>query len=309
MYSSLTPLLLTLLAGVAWRRWSPGGIAAGDLRTGINALITYLLAPALILDVMFNTPLDATLAVIPAVGALCAALTFGLTFILLRAARGRLALTRPQIGALLLATAFGNGLGMALPTVRGILGEAASRVPMIYDVLLTIPVVWTGGVILAARFGSGAHQGRPGSELLRLPPFWVLAAAIFINLSGVAVPHGLTHAIDLLADAAVPLFVLLVGLTLRIPDLTHLRLAAAATLIKVLVPTFILWLLTISAALDITEQIRPALLLTVAAPSVIVGVLLCDRYGLDSELFCVTLTLSTLLYVLAAPLLLRLPFV
>ncbi|MEC9341342.1 MAG: AEC family transporter, partial [Pseudomonadota bacterium] len=138
MYSSLTPLLLTLIAGVVWRRWSPGGIAAGELRNGINALITYLLAPALILDVMFTTPLDATLAVIPAVGALCAALTFGLTFILLRGARGWLVLTRPQLGALLLATAFGNGLGMALPTVRGILGEAASRVPMIYDVLLTI---------------------------------------------------------------------------------------------------------------------------------------------------------------------------
>ena len=309
MYAALTPLLLMLAAGVLWRRLSPGGVSAGALRAGINALVTYLFAPALILDVMLTTPVDDRLLVIPAVGAICAALTLTVAFILFRSVDHSLGLGNSRFGALLLATAFGNGLGMALPTVQGVLGESAASVPMIYDVLLTIPVVWTGGVLIAARFGTARKPGWAGAELLRLPPFWVLGAAIAINLSGVQLPGGLIASVDMLADAAVPLLVLLVGLTLQIPNRRYLGLAALATLVKVLVPTAILWLLLAGSSLAIADATVPALTLTVAAPSVVVGIVLCDRYGLDSELFCVVLTLSTLLYVLATPLLLRMPFV
>lgn len=304
VHQPLTPLLLTLAAGMAWQHLSPGGVSAAQLRAAINALVTYLLAPALILNVMLSTPVDVSLLIIPLVGAGCATVTLGFAYGLLHLVKLRLAVTRPQVGALLLATAFGNGLGMALPTVQGLLGQPLARVPMIYDVLLTIPVVWTCGVLIAAHYGTAPRRGRLGVELLRLPPVWVLAAAGAINLTGITLPTGLMRGVELLAAAAVPLFVLLVGLTLRLPRSANFGLGAGGALLKVTVPTALLWLLFNAGIPGLTQELSAPLLLTVAAPSVVVGIVLSDRFGLDSELFCVTLTLSTLLYVLVSPLLL-----
>lgn len=298
MYAQLIPMALVLLAGIAWRRWPPGGLALNSVRQALNLLVLYLLAPALILQVMRHSTIDRTLLLVPLAGT--AAVGGGLAAALLTGMVGkRFGLGRSQAGALILAASFGNGMGAALPAANALLGTQATRVPLLYDLLLTIPVVWTLGVMIAAHLGQNDSEVHPLKALLRIPPFWTLLAALALNTLGWQLPRAVDDAIAMLARAAVPLLVLMVGMSLHFSRPGTALLALPAVVIKLaLAPLFAL-----GAAhfLGMEAASQPALVLTAAAPPVAVGVVLCDRYGLDTALFSSALTLGMVAYLLLAP--------
>lgn len=301
MYSALIPLGLVLIAGMAWQALRPGGIAVATVRQALNLVVIYLFAPALIVHAVLPARIDVELLLIPLVGLLVGAVCLAtalLVFVVLL--RGRL--SRPDAGSLVLACAFGNGLGMAVPATSSLFGLEAARVPLMYDLLATVPLVWIAGVMVAAWLGAGTERVRPGAALLRLPPFWALVVALGIRTSGVALPGAFEQALAMLANAAVPLLALLVGLSIRIPaniGLLALPLALACLIKLVLAPALALCLAT---PLDIGAGSVAPLVLTAAAPSVIVGVALAERFRLNSGLFSAGLTVTTLLYLGAAPL-------
>lgn len=299
MYTPLLPLLLIVLAGVAWRRWRIGGLDHLALRRSLNVLVLYLLAPALILNILLHATLDRRLLIVPAAGFVTVALTLLVTLGCFGYAGRALGMARPRVGALILAATFGNGLGMALPAVQGLLGDTLAVVPTIYDVLLTIPVTWTVGVLIAAHFGGAARSLSLGKELLRLPPVWVLALALLLRATDMALPAWLTQTVRMLAAAAVPTLVLLVGLTLNLSRVRDMVVALPAVVIKIVVAPALMWL--IMAPLGVGADYQGALLITAAAPSVAVGIAFADRFALDAELFCTVLTLSTGGYLLVAP--------
>jgi len=151
-------MALILLAGVVWRRWPPGGLALGSVRQALNLLVLYLLAPALILQVMLHSHIDRTLLLVPLAGSAAVAGALGAALLVVIPGRRFFGLGRAQAGALLLAAGFGNGMGAALPAVDAMLGARAARVPLLYDLLLTIPVVWTLGVMLPRTWGTAGPR-------------------------------------------------------------------------------------------------------------------------------------------------------
>lgn len=297
MHEKLIPLAALVLLGVLGQRVPIGGVAAAQVRQAVGALVIFVFAPALVLDVVLRSPLDLTYVRVMGTGLIAVGAGAILTAGVLRLANTRL--SGAERGALILAGVFGNGLGMALPAVDGLLGGRQNAVPLTYDLLVTIPLVWTVGVLLAAHYGGG-QQGRLGRELVRLPPFLALVAALVWKAAGLAVPHWMLAATGLPARAAVPLLALLVGLSLRMPARSSatpwigaavaLRLLAAPAAAALAGPL-----------LGLRGEALAATVLTAAAPSVIVGVALCDRYDLDTALFGAVLTASTVGYVLLAP--------
>ena len=81
--------------------------------------------------------------------------------------------------------------------------------------------------------------------------------------------------------------------------LLALPLAFACVIKLVLAPALALFA---AAPLGIDAASVAPLVLTAAAPSVIVGVALAERFGLNTGLFSAALTATTLLYLAAAPL-------
>jgi len=65
-------------------------------------------------------------------------------------------------------------------------------------------------------------------------------------------------------------------------------------------PTLLAWGLTGSLALDETERIGTVL--EAAMPSMVFGIIFCDRYGLDARFYSLTVTVSTLLSLATLPL-------
>jgi predicted permease len=299
MYERLLPMILILAVGTVWRHLQPGGIPIGQVRQVLNALVVNLLAPAMILGVFLTAHPDTTLLRVPLAGLLVIAACLGASLVvfgaMLRAGR----LTRPQAGAAILASAFGNGLGAALPVVDSLLGPAAARVPLLYDMFATVVVFWSLGVMLAAWFGGAAVGWRSALVVLRMPPFWATVAALAVNASGMALPRGLVQTFVVLGQATVPMLLFVVGSTFSLAGLSRLDVLAPVLAIRFGIGLAVGLFATRLVGLD--GELAAATVLVAMAPSVAVGIAISERFKLDSELFTAALTVTTVLYVLLAP--------
>jgi predicted permease len=301
VYERLLPMILILAVGTAWRHLQPGGIPIGQVRQVLNALVVNLLAPAMILGVFLTAHPDTTLLRVPLAGLPVIAACLGASLLvfgaMLRAGR----LTRPQAGAAILASAFGNGLGAALPVVDSLLGTSAARVPLLYDMFATVVVFWSLGVMLAAWFGGAAVGWRSALVVLRMPPFWATVAALAVNASGIALPRGLVQTFVVLGQATVPMLLFVVGSTFSLAGLSRLDVLAPVLAIRLGMGVAVGLVAAHLVGLD--GELATATTLVAMAPSVAVGIAISERFKLDSELFTAALTATTVLYVLLAPLL------
>ena len=289
MYERLLPMILILAAGTAWRHLQPGGIPIGQVRQVLNTLIVNLLAPAMIVGVFLTAQPDTALLRVPLAGLLVIAACLGVSLLvfgaMLRAGR----LTRPQAGA-------------ALPVVDSLLGPSAARVPLLYDMFATVVVFWSVGVALAAWFGGAAVGWRSALVVLRMPPFWATVAALAVNASGVALPKGLVQTFVVLGQATVPMLLFVVGSTFSLRGLARVDVLAPVLAIRLGLGIAIGLYAARLVGLD--GELATATALVSIAPSVAVGIAISERFKLDAELFTASLTVTTVLYVLLAPVLL-----
>jgi predicted permease len=299
MYERLLPMILILASGLTWRQVLPGGIPMQQVRQVLNTLVINLLVPALIFGVFLNAHPEPALYRVPLVALVTISVCLGAGLLvfgaMLRAGR----LTRAEAGAAVLAVGFGNGLGAALAVVEGLFGGTATRVPLMYEMFATVPVHWSLGVALAAWFGGAAVGWKSALVVLRMPPFWATLVALAVNASGVTVPDSLVHAFGVLGQASVPLLLFVVGSTFTFKGLSRLSVLVPVVLLRPVLGVAVC--LLAARALDLDGTLLTATAIVAAAPSVAVGIAICERFKLDSALFTAALTVTTVLYVVAAP--------
>jgi len=304
MYERLLPMILILASGVAWRQVLPGGIPMQQVRQVLNTLVINLLVPALIFGVFLNAHPEPALYRVPLVALITISVCLGAGLLvfgaMLRAGR----LTRAEAGAAVLAVGFGNGLGAALAVVEGLFGGAATRVPLMYEMFATVPVHWSLGVALAAWFGGAPVGWRSALVVLRMPPFWATLVALAVNASGVTVPDSLVHASGVLGQASVPLLLFVVGSTFTFKGLSRVSVLVPVVLLRPVLGVAVC--LLAARVMDLDGTLLSATAIVAAAPSVAVGIAICERFNLDSALFTGALTVTTVLYVLLAPVLVTL---
>lgn len=304
MYERLLPMILILASGVAWRQVLPGGIPMQQVRQVLNTLVINLLVPALIFGVFLNAHPEPALYRVPLVALITISVCLGAGLLvfgaMLRAGR----LTRAEAGAAVLAVGFGNGLGAALAVVEGLFGGAATRVPLMYEMFATVPVHWSLGVALAAWFGGAPVGWRSALVVLRMPPFWATLVALAVNASGVTVPDSLVNAFGVLGQASVPLLLFVVGSTFTFKGLSRVSVLVPVVLLRPVLGVAVC--LLAARVMDLDGTLLSATAIVAAAPSVAVGIAICERFNLDSALFTGALTVTTVLYVLLAPVLVTL---
>lgn len=297
MVERLVPVLALLAAGLVWRRLEPGGMPHATVRLALNTVNVYLLIPALIVSVLLQAPMDRELALLPVLAALVIGSCLGVSLLTYRALAGRV--PPASRGALVLAASFGNGVGIGTPVIVALYGLEAARVPILYTLLGSLPLVWTVGVAVAVRH-TGETTGPLWREITRSPPLWAVLAGLAMRASGVAVPTPAVAVLDLLADAAIPVLSFVVGLSLSLGAVRRLGQALPALAIKgVLSP---LLALGFGHLLGIEGALLGALVVTAGSASFNVGVVLTDRYALDAELYALCVALSVAVFVSLAPL-------
>lgn len=287
-------------AGVVLRLARPGGRDPELLRRGLTDIVYYLLLPALVLDALWRTELGADslrIAALAAAGVLAALWLAGVGCRLCR-------VPAPTRGALLLAAAFPNVTYLGLPVLEATFGPWARGVAIQYDLFACTPLLLTVGILIARKYGSAATPQSGGvlRPLLQVPALWAAALAIVLNRAGVAEPAVVESLLRLLGNAVAPLMLVALGLGLRWlgSDPRQLLRVLPVLAIQLALMPLLVWGLALATGLD-TRLLAPVVL-EAAMPSMVIGLMLCDRYGLDAPFYATAVTLSTALSLVTLPL-------
>ena len=297
MFDTLIQAVALVACGVLWRIFRPFGLEADTTRRVLSSLVYGLLLPALVLKVLWQTELGShvlAVALVAVVGILSALALAMLVYRWWRTPAG-------AAGALVLAAGFGNVSFLGLPVLESALGPWAREVAIEYDLFASTPLLLTVGVLLAQRYG-----GLRGSEsilgsLLKVPPLWAAAAALLLNAVDAPMAGWLAGLLDKLASGVTPLMLIVVGLGLAWQRGWARRLTLIGPLlaIKLLLVPLLVWVL--APFLGLRGDWQAAVVLEAAMPSMVMGMVLCERYRLDSALYAEAVTVSTAAALITLP--------
>ncbi len=305
MLSVLFGMAAIIGAGVLWRLVL-GAQTAMAVRAHLAQAVYQVFLPALVLHVLWRAPVDMNSLRIPVIAAVCVLLALLAAFLIY--GNGRLVQgftgkrSRAAIGALLLASAFGNFTYLGLPVLTRVFGEWSSFIAIHFDLLASTPLLFTVGVLTAAHYGGKKSGANPIAELARVPAFHAAIGGLLLSASGAPMPAWLDGMLGTLGQAVVPLMLLSVGMALgwRRGWPARIPLLFPALAIQLGLMPLIAWLMA-----DLTgapERLLPPIVVEAAMPSMVLGLVICDRFRLDSELYAEAVTLSTAIAMITLPL-------
>jgi hypothetical protein len=299
MLDVLLQMVGLIVCGVAWRLLRPAGLEPATTRKVLTSLVYYLLLPALVISVLWKTDLGTGSLIIAGAAAFGIVAGLLLSYITCRFCRNQAA----EAGAIILAITFPNATYMGLPVLEATFGSWGRSIAIQYDLFACTPLLFTLGMLLAMRFGSGAEvTGKLYQGLLRIPPLWAAVVAIGLNLFAVPQPESLAGLLTLLERGVVPLMLFSLGLSL---EWSRDRWRLLPSLIPViafrlfLIPALVLLLLN---GLSVSGDLRTAIVMEAAMPSMVIGIVICDRFNLDTSLYAAAVTVTTALSLLTLPL-------
>jgi len=208
---------------------------------------------------------------------------------------------RPATGALLLAASFGNFSYLGLPVLTQTFGEWARMVAIQFDLLASTPLLFTVGIMLARYYGGSGRGSHPLLALLQVPAFWAAVAGLSLSLAGISMPSWLGSSLKLLGSAVVPLMLLSVGMALRWQSgwLGRMPLLLPVILIQLLLMPLIAWGASIGSGMP--ERLIAPAVIEAAMPTMVLGLVICDRFRLDTTIYAQAITLTTALSLLTLP--------
>lgn len=308
--ASLLPMLATLIgmaaiiaAGLFWRILL-GGKDAEIIRGYLAQTVYAIFLPALVLHVMWQTPVDLDALRVPVVAAIGVLLSLLLAALIY--GNGQRVGGKKAVGALLLAAAFGNVTYLGLPVLSQTFGAWSQSVAISYDLFANTPLLFTVGVMLAGHFGHAKNVAHPIIELLRVPALWAALGGLLLSLFGVAMPVWLDTSLGVLGAAVVPLMLLSIGMALGWQSgwLRRVPLLLPVVVIQLILMPLIVWAACLGVGMP--AKLLAPVVIEGAMPCMVLGLVICDRFRLDASLYAEAVTLTTVLAMISLPLWLKL---
>lgn len=299
MLGVMTQMGALIVCGVAWSRLRPGGLGADETRRVLTTLVYYLLLPALVLKVLWASPLGMVSVQIASVAAATVLAALALTALACRVCQP----SRAAIGAMMLAAAWPNAVYLGLPILDRLFGDEGRAVAIQYDLFGALPLLLTVGVVIARHYGDrvGAAVG-PLRGLFAVPSIWAAILAVTLNLSGVAIPLWLDEWLGFLGHSVTPLMLFSLGLALVFDRFRWRDIPALATV--TVIQLIMAPLVALSLVVGLGMQGVPAMgtVLEAAMPAMVLGLVFSDRFGLDTGLYAAAVTLTTAVSLVTLPL-------
>lgn len=298
MHSVILQMAALILCGVSWRILKPGALDADTTRKVLTAVVYYLLLPALVLKVLWSAPLGMTSLVISALAAAGVLTAIGLSILVCNSCHHSSAVS----GTVILAASFPNATYMGLPVLENILGENGANIAIQYDLFACTPLLLTVGILLSRHYGENHGERAVLTTLFKVPPLWAAVAAVIFNTSGIPLSSWLNQWLEMLASGVVPLMLFSLGLSLRW-DTWHpgqLPALLPVLLLQLLITPLLVW--GLASWFGLEQDVLTGVVLEAAMPSMVLGLVLCDQYRLDTGLYAAAVTLTTALSLLTLPL-------
>lgn len=201
---------------------------------------------------------------------------------------------------LLLATLFSNAGNAGLPLAFFAWGSAGLSAAVGFFAMQAVATNVLAAY-LAARAGGGAvHAVR---ALLRLPVTYAIAAGLLLNVLGVPLPPPVAKSVQLLANGAVAVMLLLVGVQLAEVHLGgEWRGIAFATATRLIIAPLLAWGTAPLAGLD--GVARQTGILQASLPTAVTAAIWASEFGVVPTLVSSAVVVTTLLSPLTVTILL-----
>ncbi|MFT4217905.1 MAG: AEC family transporter [Micropruina sp.] len=274
----ILPVVLVALVGVALARKFQL-----DMGT-VGKINLYGLTPLLAFDSVMKTEVSGGQAIQLVGGYLLITLVAGLIAWL--AAWGR---DGPTRRAMIASVVIGNNGNFGLPIALLALGRVGLDQAVVIFVTSLVVMYTVGPALL------GSHGGLWDAVLtvVRLPVTWALLAGLIVRTTGVVLPVGVARGAELLAQAAIPM--VLIALGLQLGQRSSLRLTAPVVIaagVRVVALPVLAAGLGLLLRLDGPEL--SSLILASAMPTAVNAFMLAREYGSNPALVASVVALSTL---------------
>jgi malate permease and related proteins len=296
------PPLLALLVDVVLPVFAVvtvGGVVGRRFRlevAPINRLALYGAVPALV----FRTLAGIEMAWRPALHLVGA---YGLFMLAMAAAAALVARRWPAASrrALIGTSVFGNAANLNLPVALFAFGAAGLERALVLYVVTSLAMFSIGPTLMGRAVGLGPAV----RAAIGFPVLWASLAGLAVNALGVRLPVGAERAVGLLADAAVPVVLLSLGVHMA----RSLRWrpngrAAAAVVIKLALGPALA--AAVGAAVGLRGLDLAVLVVLGAMPTAINAVMLAVEFGGDAEQVGDAVVAGTALSLLTLPIVLAL---
>jgi predicted permease len=253
----------------------------------VGRLVFYFFSPVLLFSLLTHSNL-ATGEILFTAG-IAAAVILGVGLVAWAGGMA-LKLERRVLVSVVIAAMFANTGNYGLPLVSLAFGADALARSSVYFVT-SLLLLNTVGVLIASLGQFNLRQA--GLGLLRVPAIYALVAAFVVLEFKVALPLPLDRTVSLVADATIPLMLVLLGLELHraswTKNLPALSLASASRmLIGPLIALAVMMLAGRAPASD------PGVMVESAMPSAVSNTVLASEYNLDASIITATIFVTTL---------------
>lgn len=280
--NNLLPILLVGGAG-----FTLGKVLTVDSRS-LGRVVFYVFSPLLVFELMVKSELNLKQALTTVGYTASIILIVGVIAYLL----GKLfQLERPYLLAVILTVSFGNTGNYGLPLVKFAFGDDALAVASIFYVTTTL-LFNTVGVVIASLGHMDLKSALLG--LFRVPVVYGVILALLIKGIGIQLPLSLSRTIEISANGAIPLMLILLGLELTRIEWSHsFRALGLGVFIKLLIAPFVGILL--ASLFGIQGETRQANIIQAAMPAAVVTAVVATEYKLEPSLVTAIVFLGTIL--------------
>ncbi|HWI52330.1 MAG TPA: AEC family transporter [Symbiobacteriaceae bacterium] len=285
MINNVLPVFL--LAGLGW-------VARRILKIEVKdpaAVAVYLLTPGFIANSILNAKLVST-----EIGKI---IIFGLALtgamILITLITGRLLGWSPvERNAAVLSSSFMNVANYGLPVILFAFGQAGFDRAAVFVVLESL-LMYTVAVFFAARGRLDLRQAL--KAVFKLPMVWAATGALAIRLTGVALPEVVMKPVGLLANGALVVLIIILGM-----QVAGIRLKGAR--VKISIVAFLRLIASPVVALGLVAWLKPepltaqVLVLESAMPAAVNVTLLAVQFDAEPDQVSGVTLVSTLVSLL-----------
>lgn len=303
MFAILLGMTAIIIAGLLWRIFLKAQ-KAEIIRGHLVRSVYDIFLPALVLHVMWQTEVSLNSIRLPLVSSLAILLSLLAASLIYANGKwlpGNTIQKRKAAGALLLASSFGNFTYLGLPVLTQTFGPWAQSVAISFDLFASTPLLFTVGILVASHFGSSTKKVHVGVELIRVPALWAAIAGVLASSMHVPMPLWLDEALGVLGAAVVPLMLLSIGMALSWQSgwIKRIPFILPMVGIQLILMPLIVWGASIGVGMP-ANLLAPAVI-EGAMPTMVLGLVICDRFKLDTSLYAEAVTVTTALSLLTLP--------
>ena len=266
----------------------------------LNKIVMYILMPCMIFSALYSADMSLlpTLGILPFV-ILTASIGSGvISYIVLK----RLHYDDKKIWSVLVTVMIANTAFMGYPVNLGVYGHPGFLRAIFCDLATTCMFLLLS-FVLVLKFGGTVK--RAFGEILLFPPLWAVVLGISFNLLNIPIGPVLDKTVNYLADGAIPLIMISLGLSIELGGLARSKAMVIFTSI-IKLGVFPLIALIVVSLLGLTGLQHDVGIIEAAMPSGMLSLLLAITYKLDYELTSDCILINTVISLITLPIIMTL---